>query len=83
LSSFHGMKVRQLRALARGSCGMAGTYATQNEAVRTILKLEGPLGFYKGFLSTVLREVRHRRRAKWGVRAMCQDVMGASCLVGC
>lgn len=35
----------------------AGRYQTQSEAVQTILRVEGVGGFYKGFLSTVFREV--------------------------
>lgn len=35
----------------------AGRYKTNAEAVQTILKAEGLGGFYKGFLSTVFREV--------------------------
>lgn len=35
----------------------AGRYQTQTEAIRTILKNDGVLGFYKGFLSTVFREI--------------------------
>ena len=36
----------------------AGRYQTQGEAVRTIMGKKGVMGFYKGFLSTVFREVR-------------------------
>ena len=35
----------------------AGRYKSSEEAIRTILKSEGVMGFYKGFLSTVFREV--------------------------
>ena len=35
----------------------AGRYHTHTEAVQTILRVEGIMGFYKGFLSTVFREV--------------------------
>jgi len=36
---------------------------SSREAVATILSREGPSGFYTGFLSTIVREVRRRR--KW------------------
>lgn len=39
----------------------AGRYQTQGEAVRTIMGKEGVMGFYKGFLSTVFREVSRGR----------------------
>ncbi|EWM25873.1 s-adenosylmethionine mitochondrial carrier protein [Nannochloropsis gaditana] len=35
----------------------AGRYNTNAEALRTIWKQEGVMGFYKGFLSTVFREI--------------------------
>lgn len=36
----------------------AGRYASQGEALRMIMAKEGVMGFYRGFLSTVFREVR-------------------------
>lgn len=48
----------------------AGRYQTQGEAVRTIMGKEGMIGFYKGFLSTVFREVSRGREggsdSTWG-----------------
>ena len=44
----------------------AGRFATHAEAVQTIMKVEGVGGFYKGFLSTVFREVRACREGERG-----------------
>ena len=45
----------------------AGRYQTQGEAVRTIMGKEGVMGFYKGFLSTVFREVRNEGGRKGAI----------------
>lgn len=37
----------------------AGRFPDTTTAVQTIYRTEGPMGFYRGFLSTVLREVSH------------------------
>ena len=48
----------------------AGRYSTNWEAIASIHKAEGLPGFYKGFLSTVFREVRRRRRRRQPLLAL-------------